>query len=108
MKKIFFNIIFLSFFYSYSQTELKKEKNDYTLKNERETQLSKLETNQTNVNEKISDENNLIINKQSARILSNTSENISKNEVQNSEEKDKKLPACRTAQNRILKDPEED
>jgi hypothetical protein len=106
MKKIFFNIIFLSFFYSYSQTELKKEKNDYTLKNERETQLSKLETNQTNVNEKISDKNTL--NKQSERILSNTRENISKNEVQNSEEKDKKLPACRNAQSRILKDPEED
>lgn len=108
MKKIFFNIIFLSFFYSYSQTELKKEKNDYTLKNERKTQLSKLETNQTNVNEKISDENNLIINKQFERILSNKDENISKNEVQNSEEKDKKLPACRNAQSRILKNPEED
>jgi len=59
------------------------------------------------VNEKISDENTLIINKQSERILS-MNENISKNEIQNSEEKDKKLPAYRNAQNRNLKDPEED
>jgi len=58
------------------------------------------------VNEKISDENTLIINKQSERILS-INENISKNEIQNSQETDKKLPAYRTAQNRILKNPEE-
>ena len=82
-------------------------KNYLILKNERETQLSKLETNQTNVNEKISDENTFIINKQSERILS-MNENISKNEIQNSQETDKKLAAYRTAQNKILKDPEED